>query len=323
MRWKNINLLGEKDKNTEMPEYNLTDRTTDPYLADKLGKLNKDDYRLAKEMVTMNPFFYLTLEKNIKGITTFDEFVIDEQNIHLSIGGLLVRNEIKDRQKFKIIKKQIKTWKNDYLDDQKGSIKDITKKMEILNDFDLPRLPRLMFIINIIFLIIILIVNFPPQKLGEFNFLEKFFQLLKTIKILKFLKIFSLITTFLSLAFLVIFHKFISDKEKQKNEMTQQVKVLGTNLEQKTNKLIKYLNKHYQRATKKAHLAKYAPLELTDLKKYQKMLNINHLVDDYLNNLSKIKKCYKWQKIINISLFILSNILIVLLIILLIINLIK
>ena len=73
--------------------------------------------------------------------------------------------------------------------------------------------------------------------------------------------------------------------------------------------IIKLLNKQYCDAIKKVKKRKYQPLLLKDLKRQQQELNLNHLVEDYLTNLTKIKRFYKSTKTMCIIIFILSNIL--------------
>lgn len=316
MRWKDVSLLKEKPKSNELPECNLIDRTTDAYLATTISQLNEDDYKCAKDALTDNPFNYLTSEKEIKGITAFDQFTFKYQGRFISLGGFLIQGEVTNSQKNKIIKKQIKIWSNDYSDFQKGKIRDISNKMEVLNDFNLPRFPKVFIIINIILELLLTLINFPPKTLETYRFFEK-------IQSLKILSLICLIISSITLISEIVLQIYISKKEKQKNVITKQVKVLDNDLKRKLKKLTKIINKHYHSATKRIDKGKYNQMFFTSLVKHQKRLNVNHLIEDYLDNLTKVKQNYKIMKRINLILLILNYSLILTLIVFIIKNLIK
>lgn len=316
MRWKDVNLLKEKPTSGQLAECNLIDRTTDVYLATTISHLNEEDYKNAKETLTDNPFNYLTSEKEVKGITALDQFTFRYQGKFISIGGFLIQKNISNKQKNKILKKQIKNWSSDYSDFQKGKIRDISNKMDVLNDFNLPKFPKQFIIANIVIEILLILINFPTKKLKTLSFFNK-------IASLKVVSLICLIIASITLISEIIFQIYVVNKERQKNIVTKQVKVLDKNLKNKLTKLTNVINKQYHSASKRINKGKYSQMYLTSLKKHQKKLNVNHLIEDYLTNLSKVKQNYKLQKKINIILLIASYSTLLALIVFIIRNLIK
>ena len=316
MRWKDVNLLKEKPTSGQLAECNLIDRTTDVYLATTISHLSEEDYKNAKETLTDNPFNYLTSEKEVKGITALDQFTFRYQGKFISIGGFLIQKNISNKQKNKILKKQIKNWSSDYSDFQKGKIRDISNKMDVLNDFNLPKFPKQFIIANIVIEILLILINFPTKKLKTLSFFNK-------IASLKVVSLICLIIASITLISEIIFQIYVVNKERQKNIVTKQVKVLDKNLKNKLTKLTNVINKQYHSASKRINKGKYSQMYLTSLKKHQKKLNVNHLIEDYLTNLSKVKQNYKLQKKINIILLIASYSTLLALIVFIIRNLIK
>lgn len=314
MRWNDIDLINPKTNNNQnYPDQNLIDRTTDVYLATTLSNLNQTEYLETIEKLKISPFEYLSLETSSNTINTFDQFTFKYKNQFISIGGFLVNKDSTNNEKNKTINKQIKSWSKDYESAQRGKIKDITNKVEVLKDLELKTLPTILIIINAILIIILSFLCFPTEKLKTYDFIIK---LISLKKLMMFSLIFNAITFITQIALKI----YINSKEKEKNEMAKQIEVLDKKLDKKLNKFVNILKKHYKNASKKIKNNKYKPLLLNNLKKYQKDLNLNHIIEDYLDNLSNVKKQYQHRKTFTITLLIV-NILILLTLIFFIIKL--
>lgn len=308
MRWSDIDLINPKNRqHQKFLDNNVTDRTTDVYLATTLSKLSQAEYMEIIEVLKISPFEYLTMERNETTINAFDQFTFKYKSQYISIGGLLVKKDLSNNEKNKTINKQIKSWSKDYESAQRGKIKDIANKVEVLKDFNLKTLPTIFIIINAILLIILGFLCFPTDKLKTYDFIVKLMSL-KKLMMLSF--IFSLVTFIVQ----IFFRFYINTKQKEKNEMAKQIEVLDKKLDRKLNKFITYLKKYYKNASQKIKKNKYKPLLLNNLTKYQKDLNLNHIIEDYLDNLSKVKKQYQIQKRITIILLIVNTIILITLI---------
>lgn len=308
MRWNDIDLINKKEaQNQKFLDNNITGRTTDSYLVTSLCNLTQKEYLEITEILKISPFEYLSSEKKINAINAFDQFTFKYKNQFTSIGGFLVRNDLSNNEKNKTINKQIKSWSKDYESANRGKIKDITNKIEVLKDFNLQKLPSIFIIINIALIIILGFLCFPTEKLKTYTFIIKLLTLKKYLMC-------SLIVNIISLIYQLFFKFYLHAKEKEKNEMAKQIEVLDKRLEKKLNKFETFLKKYYKNAAKKIKNNKYKPLLLTNLNKYQKDLNLNHIIEDYLNNLSKTKKQYHLRKRITISLLIINTIMMIILI---------
>lgn len=305
MRWNDIDLINPKNNNNQnYPDQNLIDRTTDVYLATTLSNLNQTEYLETIEKLKISPFEYLSLETSSNIINTFDQFTFKYKNQFISIGGFLVNKDSTNNEKNKTINKQIKSWSKDYESAQRGKIKDITNKVEVLKDLELKTLPTILIIINAIFIIILGFLCFPTDKLKTYDFIIKLISLKK-------LMMFSLIFNIISFITQIALKIYIKSKEKEKNEMAKQIEVLDKKLEKKLNKFVNLLKKHYKNASKKIKKNKYKPLLLNNIKKYQKDLNLNHIIEDYLDNLSNVKKQYQFRKTFTIILLIVNTLILI------------
>ena len=298
-----IDLLNKKEQVILKDDCKISERISDPYLANRIGSYNNVSFEILIQNLYKNPLLYNN--KDLK-IEYLDDFCFKYDNKPLSIGGLLLTKEIKKSKKKKILKKYFEKNIDEYNRDLNDKILQMDNILNLSDSFNPKKIKFKTFILTIIITLLLYLISFPSEKLLSFINLNIMLNKAGINHPFNMFRYISFICAFLTSVYILFYFIFSNILSRRFDKTFYSVENLSIKVKKETRKSFKKLVKHFLKKIRVRNVNKYKPFKLEKMigKKYQ-LENLDNLNKKSVNRLSKIKKTINYLFKLRILLYLL------------------